>query len=148
LQTVGDYQGRYYDLFERMPNHGYHDFEPVRSEHALTLNRFDVRICAETGYTFLLSPFHPDRSPLLRIAAFVEYGMMSMRDPRLGADAPAAVAPDYEHYMSVSMTHLYAAASDTRLSPHMMTFGLRFAILFALPGSSSHHACNCYGNYR
>lgn len=148
LQTVGDYQGRYYDLFENMPNHGFHDFESVRSSHALTLNRVDVRLCAETGYTFALSPFNPSCSPLLRIAAFAEYGLMSMRDPRLGSGAPAAVEPDYEHYMSLSMTHLYAAASGTLLSPHMLTFGLRIALLFPLPGSSSSHHCNCYGNYR
>ena len=38
LRTAGDYNGRYYEWFEDMPNHGYHDFEPVSSCQNLPLS--------------------------------------------------------------------------------------------------------------
>ena len=90
LRTAGDYNGRYYEWFEDMPNHGYHDFEPVRSSQNLMLNRFDLRLAAELGYTFRLniqpthynprlnphSAFAP--APLLRLGLFAEYGMINM----------------------------------------------------------------------
>lgn len=85
LRTVGDYNGRYYEWFEDMPNHGYHDFEPVSSCQNLplstsasansfsnsasansfsstlgALSRFDLRLAAELGYTFRLN-IHPSR---------------------------------------------------------------------------------------
>ena len=74
LRTAGDYNGRYYEWFEDMPNHGYHDFEPVLSSQNLPLSsspssspssslsassgalcRFDLRLAAELGYTFRLN---------------------------------------------------------------------------------------------
>ena len=83
LRTAGDYNGRYYEWFEDMPNHGYHDFEPVSSCQNLplstsasansfsnsvaanslsstlgALSRFDLRLAAELGYTFRLN-IHP-----------------------------------------------------------------------------------------
>lgn len=90
LRTAGDYNGRYYEWFEDMPNHGYHNFEPVRSYQNLMLNRFDLRLAAELGYTFRLniqpthytprlnphSAFAP--APLLRLGLFAEYGMINM----------------------------------------------------------------------
>lgn len=84
LRTAGDYNGRYYEWFEDMPNHGYHDFEPVSSCQNLplsnsasansfsnpaanslsgtlgALSRFDLRLAAELGYTFRLN-IHPSR---------------------------------------------------------------------------------------
>ena len=147
LQTVVDYEGRYYDYLENMPNHGYHDFEPVRSTHRVPLNPVDIRLCAETGYTFALSPYSTLPSPLLRFGIFAEYGLMDMRKPRLGADASPMVAPDYTHYMSISMTHLYAAENSSNLHAHMLSFGLRITLLFQLPGSDR-RSCQCYGTWR
>ena len=97
LRTAGDYNGRYYEWFEDMPNHGYHDFEPVRSNQPLMLNRFDLRLAAELGYTFRLnirsshynplmnphSAFAP--APLLRVGLFAEYGVINML---AGSSAP------------------------------------------------------------
>lgn len=92
LRTAGDYNGRYYEWFEDMPNHGYHDFEPVSSCQNLplsnsasansfsnsaaanslsgtlgALSRFDLRLAAELGYTFRLniqsSHYNPRMNP-------------------------------------------------------------------------------------
>lgn len=107
LRTAGDYNGRYYEWFEDMPNHGYHDFEPVRSSQNLPLSsspssspsssaasgalcRFDLRLAAELGYTFRLNiqPTHYNPrlnphsafapAPLLRLGLFAEYGVINM----------------------------------------------------------------------
>lgn len=106
LRTAGDYNGRYYEWFEDMPNHGYHDFEPVSSCQNLplsnsaaanslsgtlgVLSRFDLRLAAELGYTFRLN-IHPSHynprmnphsafapAPLLRVGVFAEYGVINM----------------------------------------------------------------------
>ena len=92
LRTAGDYNGRYYEWFEDMPNHGYHDFKPVSSCQNLplsttasansfsnsaaanslsstlgALSRFDLRLAAELGYTFRLniqsSHYNPRMNP-------------------------------------------------------------------------------------
>ena len=120
LRTAGDYNGRYYEWFEDMPNHGYHDFEPVRSSQNLplsssttissssaALNRFDLRLAAELGYTFRLniqpshynprlnphSAFAP--APLLRLGLFAEYGVINMisGSSSLPSSAPLPSSP-------------------------------------------------------
>jgi len=142
LCTAGDYQGRYYEWFEDMPNHGYHDFEPVQTRHAVTLNRFDLRLAAELGYTFQLNPYsnrHP--SPLLRAGLFAEYGIFNLHtrnstDPRTTAD--------WTQYLQVSMTHIYSSEESNTSRAHLFLAGLRFTLLFPVTdGPSTKVFCHC-----
>ena len=144
LKTVGDYNGRYYVDLEDMPNHGYHDYEPVASHHPLTLAQFDVRLGAEAGYMFPLShpSLHAQRIPFMRIGAFAEYGLINQRT-RSTENIPRT-QPDYEHYMSVVMTHLYASSEEPYTTAHWFTFGMRITLLFPVSDSAFGHGCNCY----
>lgn len=145
LRTVGDYQGRYYDLFENMPNHGYHDYEPVASSEAVSLRPLDVRIGGELGYTVELSRQRGTAAlpPLLRIGAFVEYGLLNQCSPATRSDAPASIEPDFTHYMSVAMHHIYTSSDASTNAAHWFTCGIRVTFLY--PVSTGKHGCNCYG---
>lgn len=144
LKTVGDYNGRYYADLEDMPNHGYHDFEPVSSRHMMPLPLIDVRVGAELGYMFPMrvSSLHIRRVPVMRIGVFAEYGL---RNNRQQTTPPSArTTPDYEHYMSVTMTHLYASTDEPYATAHWLTFGLRMTFLFPVSDSANGHTCSCY----
>ena len=143
LQTEGDYLGRYYDWFVEMPNHGYHDYEPVSESHNMTLNRFDVRLAAEVGF---MGEVNKDArtqiATLIRFGLFLEYGLLDMRGT---TQAPGRTVPGFDRYMYVTMTHPYAT-EEVATPAHLLTFGLRFSVLFPLSASSmGRRKCNCYG---
>lgn len=142
LMTAGDYQGRYYDWFEGMPNHGYHDFEPVQTRHAATLNRFDLRLAAELGYTFTLNPYSGLRpSPVLRVGLFAEYGLLSLTSS--GGETPS-VTSDWSQYLHVDMTHVYASEEGGNARPHLFLSGIRLTLLFPVSDTPSrHYPCRC-----
>ena len=141
LQTLGDYQGRYYDLFENMPNHGYHAVEPVTSSCTFAFRPIDLRVGAEIGYTFTLSttPSLPDSStpPLLRLGVFAEYGLLNACNNAVKKDAPSSVEPDFSQYMSVTMYPVHASSDAANNAAHWLTFGLRLTLLF--PVTSEHN---------
>ena len=149
LRTAGDYNGRYYEWFEDMPNHGYHDFEPVRSSQNLplsstttssslssgasstnshsslgALNRFDLRLAAELGYTFRLniqpthytprlnphSAFAP--APLLRLGLFAEYGMINILSSAGSSSLSSAGSSSLSSAAASSGLSSAAASSD------------------------------------
>lgn len=193
LRTAGDYNGRYYEWFEDMPNHGYHDFEPVLSTQTIplsnsvssnslssslgALNRFDLRLAAELGYTFRLnirsshynplmnphSAFAP--APLLRVGLFAEYGVINML---AGSSAPVGpsgsssvsapagggqegaprTSADWSEYLSVSMNHIYASDEAAKARANMLFFGIRLTLLFPLALSSDQYNCHCTGYWR
>ena len=194
LRTAGDYNGRYYEWFEDMPNHGYHDFEPVRSSQNLplssspssssasstnspssgasslsssaALNRFDLRLAAELGYTFRLniqpthynprlnphSAFAP--APLLRLGLFAEYGMINMlpsaaASSGLSSAASSGLPPrttaDWSQYLSVSLTHIYASDEAAKARANMFFFGVRLTLLFPVATSPDQYKCRCTG---
>lgn len=146
LQTEGDYLGRYYDWFVEMPNHGYHDYEPVKDRHRLTLNPLDLRLAAEVGYMGKVgTDARTQIGTLVRIGLFLEYGLFNMRGKPV---AEASTIPAFDQYMYVRMTHPYAV-EETATSPvHFLSFGLRLSVLFPLVSDpSSHRKCNCYGNF-
>lgn len=158
LRTAGDYNGRYYEWFEDMPNHGYHDFEPVRSSQNLMLNRFDLRLAAELGYTFRLniqpthytprlnphSAFAP--APLLRLGLFAEYGMINMLSA--SSDLPPRTTADWSQYLSVSLTHIYASDEAAKARANMLFFGIRMTLLFPVAPSSDQYKCRCLQVWR
>ena len=183
LRTAGDYNGRYYEWFEDMPNHGYHDFEPVRSSQNLplsstttssslssgasstnshsslgALNRFDLRLAAELGYTFRLniqpthynprlnphSAFAP--APLLRLGLFAEYGMINMlSSAAASSDLPPRTTADWSQYLSVNLNHIYASEEAAKARANMLFFGVRLTLLFPVATSPDQYKCRCTG---
>lgn len=144
LQTKADYLGRYYDWFEEMPNHGYHDYEPTRSSHTMPLNRFDVRLAAEVGYMGKVrEDARTQIGRLVRVGLFVEYGLFDMRDKNTVASE--RTTPGFDQYMYVTMTHPYAIDETAGSAVHFLSFGLRFTVLFPIAGDPfRHHDCMCY----
>ena len=186
LRTAGDYNGRYYEWFEDMPNHGYHDFEPVRSSQNLplssspssslssgasstnshsaaslsasssgSLNRFDLRLAAELGYTFRLQPYSGLKlSPLLRVGVFAEYGMINMLSSAASSSLSSAAASsglpprttaDWSQYLAVSLTHIYASDEAAKARANMLFFGVRLTLLFPVATSPDQYKCRCTG---
>ena len=169
LRTAGDYNGRYYEWFEDMPNHGYHDFEPVRSSQNLplssspssssgALNRFDLRLAAELGYTFRLniqpthynprlnphSAFAP--APLLRLGLFAEYGMINMLSSAAASSGlPPRTTADWSEYLSVSLNHIYASDEAAKARANLFFFGVRLTLLFPVATSPDQYKCRCTG---
>ena len=194
LRTAGDYNGRYYEWFEDMPNHGYHDFEPVRSSQNLplssspssaaslsssssgasstsspsssaslsaslgALNRFDLRLAAELGYTFRLniqpthynprlnphSAFAP--APLLRLGLFAEYGMINMLSSAAASSGlPPRTTADWSQYLSVSLNHIYASDEAAKARANLFFFGVRLTLLFPVATSPDQYKCRCTG---
>lgn len=144
LRTAGDYQGRYYDWFENMPNHGYHDFEPVRTSQTVMLKRFDLRLAVEAGYTFRLDPYAGRRpSPLLRAGLFAEYGLFNL----CSADSnEPAVTADWSQYLQVSMTHIYASSVSKDPQAHLFLAGIRLTWLFQWSEApEKRYRCRCAG---
>ena len=142
LKTAGDYQGRYYEWFENMPNHGYHDLEPVTSKHSLQLKRLDVRLAAEVGYTFHLNPYSGLKlSPLLRVGLFAEYGLINI----LSSDnTTPRTSADWSQYLHVDMTHIYASQESTGMRANLLTYGLRLTLLFPVSnGQKQSEKCYC-----
>ena len=181
LRTAGDYNGRYYEWFEDMPNHGYHDFEPVRSSQNLplssgassspsssaaslsasssgALNRFDLRLAAELGYTFRLN-IHPTHynprlnphsafapAPLLRLGLFAEYGMINMLSSAAASSGlPPRTTADWSQYLSVSLTHIYASDEAAKARANLFFFGVRLTLLFPVATSPDQYKCRCTG---
>ncbi len=143
LWTAGDYNGRYYEWFEDMPNHGYHDFEPVESKHAMTLNRLDVRLAAELGYTFRLHPYSGNRlSPLLRIGLFAEYGFLNILPSSPSTDPRTTT--DWTQYLNVDMTHIYASKEAADARANMLACGIRLSLLFPVSKDAlKRYKCQC-----
>lgn len=173
LRTAGDYNGRYYEWFENMPNHGYHDFEPVRSYQNLPLSsspsasstttssspsasssgalcRFDLRLAAELGYTFRLQPYSGLKlSPLLRVGVFAEYGMINMLSSFSsplggGQEGHPRTTADWSQYLSVSLNHIYASDEAAKARANLFFFGVRLTLLFPVAPSAP-NPCRCTG---
>lgn len=144
LYTAGDYQGRYYDWFEDMPNHGYHDFEPVQSRHEMAVNRFDLRLAAELGYTFVLNPYTGLKpSPLLRVGLFAEYGMLNFLSSE--STLPRTTA-DWRQYLHVNMTHIYASEESAGSRANLLSYGIRLTLLFPTSNAPQpSNKCLCLG---
>ena len=146
LQTVGDYEGRYYDYFEDMPNHGYHDYEPVSSNGSMKY-RYDVQVCAEIGGRIPLhTGYSSHRAHMLHIGVWAAYGLLN-----INANNKATLRltePDYTQYMQVNMTHPYCSVEGSGADVHNLCVGLRASVLFNLSGELKRkYKCNCLGMY-
>lgn len=142
LKTAGDYIDRYYEWLEGMPNHGFHEFEDVRSDHDMPLNLIDVRVGGEIGYTFRLSSSRDAlTAPLLRVGAFAEYSVLDLRDSDTKQSLTPRTQTDWSQYLRVNMTHVYASSDAAGTPVNLLTCGLRLTLLF--PISESHLPGHC-----
>ena len=146
LYTAGDYQGRYYEWFENMPNHGYHAGEPVSSSHGVSLNRLDVRLAAEFGYTFTLNTTTRLKpSSILRVGLFAEYGLLNMLP---GASSAPRTSADWTQYLRVDMTHIYASEESNASRANLLVYGVRLTVLLPVSGTAQRsNRCSCVYYY-
>lgn len=147
LQTVGDYEGRYYELFENMPNHGYHNYEPVSSSGGNTKYKYDVQVCTEIGGRIPLNTgYSVHRHHVLHIGVWAAYSLLNTNaneNPTLHL-----VEPDYSRYMQVNMIHPYCSVEGAGANVHNLCVGVKVAVLFALSGEIKRkQACRCLGMY-
>ena len=141
LWTAGDYQGRYYEWLEYMPNHGYHDFEPVESRQSVVLRRWDLRLSAEVGYSFRLGAYAGRKPlPLMRIGLFAEYGLVSLISG--SSDAPRTET-DWSEYLHVQTNHVYASGESKDSRANLLLYGIRLTFLFPVSDSPTNHRCQC-----
>lgn len=145
LQTVGDYEGRYYDFFEDMPNHGYHDYEPVSSNGSMKY-RYDVQVCAEIGGRIPLHVGYSSHRPMLHVGVWAAYGLL---DSNANSEATLRLTePDYTQFMQVNMTHPYCSVDGSGADVHNLCVGIKASVLFGLSGEIKRkHACRCSGMY-
>ncbi len=135
LYTAGDYLGRYYDLFENMPNHGFYDYTPIKSEGRITFLP-DVRLYGEIG-----GNVNTRLQAKLRIGLFAEYSLLNVNKGGYEADM---VIPDLSRYMYIDMTNVYASKTVGSSPLHNLSFGVRLTMLFNVGGQSYDKNSNCH----
>ena len=146
LQTIGDYDGRYYDPFEDMPEHGYHTYEPVKSKGSIKF-KHDVQACAEIGGIIPLDGSYSSRynSNVLRLSVWAAYSLLSITPSNTSDKHLTEV--DYSQYMQVELTHPYNAIEGKDSNGHNLCIGIRATFLFGIADSShSRKACRCLNN--
>ncbi len=146
LRTVGDYEGRYYDLFENMPNHGYHDFQPVESKGRMSY-RYDIQVLVEIGGRIRLggkrmSSRTTDKS-ILQVGVWASYGVMDIQPKQNVQSLERLSVPDYTEYMQVDMTYVYKSKEGVNASIHALNAGLKATLLFSVGGGSGNNGCHC-----
>ena len=129
-----------------MPNHGYHDGEPVSSTHGVSLKRFDLRVAAEFGYTFTLQPHARLRpSSLLRVGLFAEYSLLNLHPSDNTAQRTTA---DWTQYLQVDMTHIYASEESNASRVNLLVYGIRLTALLPVSGTARRaRRCSCVYYY-
>ena len=151
LYTAGDYDDRYYQWLEDMPNHGYFTNIPVESKHRATLKQWNLLGYAEMGYTVSLKSRQTTfGTPLLRIGIFAEGDILSF----MTAGNTPAVLLDFSQYAQPVMNNIYTAQNIYASQARLIAYGLKITFLFPLSGSygayhGSRHAtqkypCRCY----
>ena len=146
LKTVGDYHDRYYDWFENMPNHGYHDYMPVHTSQDMLCSRLNVMVGAEIGYMVQWTSTYR-RQDIMRIGLFAEYGLLDIRNQQTKDAGLPRTQPDYSQYMNVHMNHIYMSDEAGKSDAHLLTCGLRITFLFPVsddPVNHKHYPCRCY----
>lgn len=139
LYTAGDYGDRYYEILENMPNHGYHDFERIKSNGRLKFKP-DLRITAELGASFLLGN-KPDK-PKFKVGMFFEYGLTDCNSEEL--INAKLYEFDTTEYLKVNMNHIYTTKAVYGSKINNLEIGIRAHILFNVGGISTNGGCNCH----
>lgn len=152
LYTAGDYDDRYYQWLEDMPNHGYFMKKPVESKQRASLMQWNLLGYAEIGYTVSFKSNQTAYgAPLLRIGFFAEGDILSF----MPAGNTSAVLHDFSQYAQPVMNNIYTAQNIYASQARLIAYGLKLTFLFPLSGSygahySSRHQtqkypCRCYG---
>lgn len=139
LYTAGDYGDRYYEILENMPNHGYHDFERIKSNGRLKFKP-DLRITAELGASFLLG--NKTDKPKFKVGMFFEYGLTDCNSEEL--INAKLYEFDTTEYLKVNMNHIYTTKAVYGSKINNLEIGIRAHILFNVGGISTNGGCNCH----
>ena len=139
LTTYGDYNGMFYEDFYDMPQHGYANGQPVRSNGKIDF-LYDVRACAELGGNWTLSGLNDSQ---LAVALFAEYGVLNT----LKGGNKNLVDVDYSQYMNITLNHIYTTMTRNEAIVNNLHVGLRVSLLFPVGGVDSKHGkqgkCMC-----
>lgn len=139
LYTAGDYNDRYYDILENMPNHGYHDFERIKSKGKLKYKP-DFRISAELGAQFLLG--NRTRKPKAKLGLFFEYGLTDANSEEIINNKLYEYNTD--QFLQVNMSHIYTTNLVYGSRINNLEVGIRGTILFNVGGIEPNGGCNCH----
>lgn len=142
LYTAGDYEDRYYDLLEDMPNHGYTE-QRIKSTGKLKY-RPDFRISAELGGSFFIGNAS-ERRPKAKIGLFFEYGLTDANS----VESISNKLYDFntDEYLKVEMNHIYTTDAAYGLRINNFELGIRAHVLFDVGGVSTNNGCNCHKRY-
>ena len=139
LTTYGDYNGMFYEDFYDMPQHGYANGQPVRSNGKIDF-LYDVRACAELGGNWTLSGLNDSQ---LAVALFAEYGVLNI----LNGGNKNLVDVDYSQYMNITLNHIYTTMARNEAIVNNLHVGLRVSLLFPVGGVDLKHGkrgkCMC-----
>ena len=139
LTTYGDYNGMFYEDFYDMPQHGYANGQPVRSNGKIDF-LYDVRACAELGGNWTLSGLNDSQ---LAVALFAEYGVLNT----LKGENKNLVDVDYSQYMNITLNHIYTTMARNEAIVNNLHVGLRVSLLFPVGDVDSKHGkggkCMC-----
>ena len=144
LKTSGDYDGRYYDVLEDMPDHGFHDFQTISNTSKIRF-RPDIRIEAEAGAWFSLVGWRENPTSKLRIGAYFQYGLMDVNKMRYYNGSHDLAFPkmnelDLRQYMQIHMNHVYASEESRGSFVKNMEVGVRFTFIFPYVIYDENHA--------
>ena len=139
LTTYGDYNGMFYEDFYDMPQHGYANGQPVRSNGKIDF-LYDVRACAELGGNWTLLGLNDSQ---LAVALFAEYGVLNT----LKGGNKNLVDVDYSQYMNITLNHIYTTMARNGAIVNNLHVGLRVSLLFPVGDVDSKHGkrgkCMC-----
>lgn len=141
LCTWGDYNGRYYEDFFNMPEHGYFT-QNISSKNKQISFAPDIRGCLEVGGVVPLninSQKYKHSSPKLHIGAFVEYGFLNAQKNNV---SQRLTDVNYSQYIQVKMNHVYASDVSSNAHINNLRVGLRFTLLFPVAPVYDKN-CNC-----
>lgn len=138
MTTYGDYDDRYYDFLEEMPNHGYVDRQPIRSNGTVKFLP-DLRISAELGGAFLIG--NRPRAPKIKVGLFFEYGLIDINYQELNG---TLYKYNTTEYLTVDMAHIFTTKNVYGSKINNLEVGLRASFLFNVGGQGTNKGCNCH----
>lgn len=142
--TEGIYD-RYYEPLTDLPQHGFHDYEPVSSQGKIQF-RFDVRLRGEVGYDFAVaSPAHTTSSRQhLRVGLFAEVGLLDISPAT--HDQASLVATMQGTQLNLRMNHAYNTTllQDSWVRQAIVGVNLRYMIRVR---HQKRHKCKCDTQY-
>lgn len=152
-QTVGTTTGTYADYigeWAEMDGHGFRRDVPIATNLGQLPLGIDIGAHAEVGYEYgreNMRSYGYSLRPLIRIAAFVDFGMINcMPARRIGSDiaqglveVPEATMYDFPTYR---VNHAFRTVGAKDYWLHNLFVGVKFTVLLRLPNHDGCVICN------